>query len=296
MATRILDKAVMAANIDYALEENSRNVIHINDSDYGDNVAIELDTYNENLHYFLLPNEILVYDIRNHKTDVIELDNITFEDIDLINYGIYVILKNRKAYDQYIATQNDPYSDIPMCYDENGNRCFPFMYRTADPSNIIGNENDNIADFLTDDRNYFNQIDNKTDTCNTYLIKKFMHKGVPGYIYTLILSLMAINYEINNDNDRRFVTTYTRAILMRKLGLSAEEYDDKYKSMVIKAAYDAENLIYALRFKELPEDATDAFNIHYGDTAFSFFSNIFGNSLFNPYLGLDEPQDFLSVI
>lgn len=242
-------------------------------SDDGDAIAAAL----EKLDTEPKSDEIVVYDVLACEAKIIRLDSLTIGDVDRIGDGIYLIVKNREAYDAVIGNifLSEPSANEPDSED---------------------GEND-LCSFLTDSGNYFNNIDNKADACNRYLIKNYMKGDLPGYVYTLIFSLMALNYEVNNDNDRSFIAGYVKSALMKKLEITAEEYAAKYRQRVVKAIFNAEHLIFALRFKELPDEAKEALNIHYGDTAYSFFSNIFGNTVFNPYITVDESTaDFLSVI
>lgn len=298
---KIISLTVANQKVMKALQKETMKKAEAYDSDFGDDLAYAFEEYIEALDIEPRADEILVYDTQICDAKLVKLSGLCFDDIDLINTGKYIVIKNREAYDEYLGRlfiNDDVFadahrsSDIPRCFDQNGEECFPFNY-----SDTPSDENEDDSDDFLTDYDYFDHIDNNADSYNGFLIKNYFHKNVPGYIYTLILSLMALNYEVNNDNDKEFVAKYVCGALMEKLELPPEKFEPRYGKMVANAIYDVENLIYSLRFKSLADEAIDEFHLFYGDAAFSFFANIFANSIFNPYVTQDSTTyDFKSVI
>lgn len=131
--------------------------------------------------------------------------------------------------------------------------------------------------------NYYDNIDNRTDSSNGFLIKRYIRKDTEGYITTLVLILMIINFIKEDNLDVTFIMKHVREIFMDKFGLSTEEFDKLYLEDVAIAISDVEHMLYAMRYKGLISDSP-----YLKDLTYTIFGNIFANSEFNPYPDIFE--------
>lgn len=162
---------------------------------------------------------------------------------------------------------------------------FDFEAYRSDHLFNSGSDSPNYED--TDDdmeylHNYRDHIDNLTDSSNGFLIKRYIPDG-DGYITTLVLMLMIINF-IHEDNlDALFIMRHAREIFVDKFELSEEEFQKHYLEKVAKAISDVEHMLYAIRYKGLNSDSS-----YSNDLTYTILGNIFANSEFNPYPDIFE--------
>lgn len=293
MCSLTLEQAIAEANVISALEKNATDIRYSADSDAGDDIAFALQEYIEALKLNVLSDELLTYDIEQHEPHVIRLSEITFEEIDRISEGELILLKGINEYERYMSDfcyNEDIYGgDVPTCFDLDGNLCRPFDITDGRDPSLYPDEDKPC--------NYKRHIDINTDSHNSFMVRRYLRNSVSGYIYILALAFAATSLELKEDIDADFVKSHVTDTLIDVMKLIEEEYNEFYADMVEKAVADTEHMLYALRYKNIGAEGMALSNIPYGDSVYTVFANIFGCSVFNPYVRDDNiTYDIFSII
>lgn len=296
-----LEQEIAAQALSAAIEENKRNIECAGDSDAGDKIAFALEVLSEATDFTPLPDELLVYDTNRSEFRIVRHSALTLQDLESINEGKYLPVKGLPEYEKLIertfACEDNPFGEMPMAFNSDGSPSNAFDYEPPVFTQSHSPEYGYLAEDLPNSCNYYHHIDLTNDTHNGHVIKKYFNKNISGYIYSLVISLAAVNLEFDDEIDKVFIAKHFRRILRDKLDLTAEEYENMYMKDVYKAICNVEHLLFALRYKQLPPEGLEFSPIPYGDSTYTIFANIFGNSIFNPYANEESTAyDFLSII
>ncbi len=262
------------------------------DSDAGDNVAIKLEEYHDLTKLKVLSDEVLAYDTKSGEPRIIKLDAVNVSDAVDFLCGEQIIKEGIKAYNEY---KLNPFSDenicgeIPACYDLEGNLCRPFDITDGRDFSPYSDEDETC--------NYKRHIDINTDSHNSFIINRYLRKPAYSYIYILALAFASLTLEMDEYIDTDFMESHIKDTLIAEMRITEEEYNDFYADMVCDAVADTEHMLYALRYKTIGAEGMALSDMPYGDSVYTVFANIFGCSVFNPYVRDDNiTHDIFSII